>query len=369
MSQRRSDKRLLIMFAALVVASAIGSIASYSYVEGAAFTDLLSAFLSLLTASFLVVGIPSYLRNKGNGLTPRRRIFKWMVVLSAVLTAVSLLAVTLAAVYVPDVVQFDESSAGGLLLVGSVLAIVFFLVFLLAFVAAYLVAFGAVGVMCAVQRLVVSGILRQVARLSGDRKPSPVGRAIGWAFDIPEVVDTRTLSLRPSGPRSSVSLSDLWTPVLWQVLFGFVLGIYISFNPFVSDRSPAALLSLFSLLTTASVLFPLMILPWFLFRRLGAGMRGQAKPFTLYKGIRSRMFQSYFALGTIIILLRVSIREIAVAFETFVGAFSVFMVSLLGSALLATFVYFNYFENGLVEDIVEELRGTEVDVVGPGEDG
>lgn len=365
-SQRGFDKRLLILFTALVLVSATGSTASYYYAEGASLTDLLSTFLGGLTASLMVVGIPSYLRNREYGLTPRRRILKWMAALSVVFTILLLLVVTLGEVYAPDLVQLDDGLAGGGVLMSIILAVVLFPVMMISLMAAYLVAFGAVGVMSAVQRLGVSGILRRTARLSGAERPSLVDRAVGWMFDIPEVVDTRTLSLRPSAPRSSVSLSDLKAPVLWQLLFGFVLGIYISFNPFVSDRSPAALLSLFSLLTAASVLFPLMILPWFLFSRLGAGMKGQAKPFTLYKGIRSRMFQSYFAFGTLFILLRVSFQEIAVAFETYVAAFSVFMFSLLGSALLATFVYFNYFENRIAEDIVEELRGTEVEIADPG---
>jgi hypothetical protein len=45
------------------------------------------------------------------------------------------------------------------------------------------------------------------------------------------------------------------------------------------------------------------------------------------------------------------------------------MIAVLGSAFLCTFVYFNYFENELAEDIVDELRGTEVEIVGtPPED-
>lgn len=363
LSKRRSDRKLLVTFAALLGISAAGSITFSSYSEGAGIADVVSAILGGATLSLLIVGVPSYLRNRGNSLEPRRRILKWVVFTSAVLTSLAMVAISLAALYTPDLFGLDAVSTGMVVLVGAVLVILLFLVFMIALMVAFMVAFGAIGVMAAALRLFLPGVLRQVAGLSGSSRPSLTDRAVGWAFDIPEVVDTSTLSLRPTEPRRRVSFHDLMAPVLWQLLFGFVLGIYISFSPFISDRSPAALLSLFSLLTVASVLFPFMVLPWFLFNRLGADIKGHVKPFTLYKGIRSRLFQSYFAIGTIVLLLRVSIREVAVAMDTYLAGFSIFMASLLGSSLLATFVYLNYFENGLAEDVVRELRGTEVSIV------
>jgi hypothetical protein len=285
-----------------------------------------------------------------------------MVVLSASLATVLVIFIGIAGVYYPDLVQLDIS-AGELVLAGVAIVIASFAAFLFSCLLLYLTAIGAVGVLTATERLLTPWVMKEVSRLSGNKKLSLLDRATRWLFDIPDVLDTRTLSLSPAEPRTRVTASDLKAPVLWQLLFGFVMGIYISFNPFVSDRSPAALLSLFSLLTSASLLFPFLILPWFLLKKLGASISGQAKQFTLYNGLKSRMFQSYFAVGTIFILVRVSIQEIAIAFELYVVAFATFMLVLLGSAILSTFVYLNYFENELAEDIAGELRGTEVRVV------
>ena len=322
-----------------------------------------SSTLGGLTFSFLVVGIPVYVRCRKKSLTPRRRILRTITILSVTMTAVSMAATALASVYAPDVVEFEKLTMEDLLLTGAFMATTLFITFIIVCYAMLVAALGIVGVIVAMERLVTPWILGQIVRLSWTKKPSLLGRTIRWLFVIPDVLDTRTLSLNPTEPRKRVLPSDLRAPVLWQLIFGFVLGIYISFNPFVSDRSPSALLSTFTLLATASTLLPFMILPWFLFRRLGAGIMGQTKQFALYEGIRSRVFRSYFAIGTIIILIRLSIQEIAVAFEIYAAAFAAFMCAVLVSALLSTFVYLNYFENDLVEDVVEGSREIEVRVV------
>jgi hypothetical protein len=224
-------------------------------------------------------------------------------------------------------------------------------------------AFGIVGILVAMERIITPWILVQIFRSGKTGKPSLLSQMIRWVFAIPDVLDTKSLALRPAEPRKHVLLSDLKAPVIWQLIFGFVLGIYVSFNPFISDRSPSALVTMFSMLATASTLFPFLILPWFLFRRLGAGIAGQTKQFTLYDGIRSRIFRSYFAIGTIIILVRLSFKEVAVAIPTYATGFSTFMSAMLVSALLSTFVYFAYFENDLASDVIDGLRGTEVLVV------
>jgi hypothetical protein len=286
-----------------------------------------------------------------------------MAVLSAASATILVVFIGIAAIYYPDLVQTDLSSAGEVVLVGVAIAIASFLGFFVSYLVLYLTAIGAVGVLTAIERSLAPRVMKKVSRLSGNDKLSLFDRATRWLFDIPDVLDTKTLSMSVTEPRTRVTLSDLKTPVFWQLLFGFVLGIYISFNPFISDRSPAALLSLFSLLTSASLLFPFLILPWFLLKKLGVSITGQTKHFTLYNGLRSRMFQSYFAVGTIFILVRVSFQEIAVALDVYVAAFATFMVVLLGSSLVSTFVYLNYFENPLAEDIARRLRGTEVKVI------
>ena len=361
-----SDRNVLLLFAVLAGISIVGSAALHLPADEVDLYGFVSSALGGLSLSFLVVGVPVYFRHRTRSLTPRRTILRWIAAVSVAITAVMALSIALAAVYAPDLVHFDGVSAGELLVGAVLIVVILFIIDFVLCMSSLLVAFGVVGVLSALERRYTVWTLRQIARLGTSKGFSMADRAVKWLFNIPGVLDTKTLSVRPQEPRGRVSISDLKAPVLWQLIFGFVLAVYISFNPFFSDRSPEALLRLFSLLTSASILIPLIILPWFMFRRLGAGLSGQTRQFTLYEGIRSRMFQSYFAVGTIVILVRLSIQEIAVALEYFVFAFAAFMITLFISASVITFVYLNYFENKLTEDIVEGLRGTEVQVIVPG---
>ena len=365
-SRLGADSGILWLFAVLAGISIIASAVLNLSAGGIDLYGFASSALGGLSASFTIVGVPAYFRHRERSLTPRRTVLRWVVAVSVVIAVTLVIFFAWAAVHAPELVMFDGDSTQALLLGMVLVVIALFIVSFIMCIVSLLLAFGIVGVLSALERRYTARALRQISRLSSSKGFSMADRAVKWLFNIPDILDTRTLSVCPQGPRRRVSLSDLKAPVLWQLIFGFVLGIYISFNPFFSDRSPDAILRLFSLLTSASILIPLIILPWFLFRRLGAGISGQTRQFTLFDGIRSRMFQSYFAIGTIVILVRLSIQEIAVALEHFVFAFAAFMVTLLVSATVVTFVYLNYFENKLAEDIIEGLRGTEVQVNVPG---
>jgi hypothetical protein len=355
-SRLKVDKRILTLFGVFATVSILIPLLAYSFAKDATGASVASAMLGGLGASFLVAGIPSILTYRRHGLTPRRKILIWMCVLSLVTTVAMVVGIAVASQYVADSVEFPEMSIAEVLFMGGAIVITLFLAFYVMFFLALVIAFGAVGVLSAAERRITPWILRRVVELGSSQRPSLLDRGVRWLFDIPDVLDTKTLNINPMPGRTWVGRSDLKIPVAWQVFFGVILAVYISFNPFISDRSPAALLGIFSLLTSAAVFIPVIILPWFIFKRLGAEIRGQTKQFMLYNGIRARVFQSYLAVGTIFILVRLSFSEIAVAIQTYLIGFFAFALVLLGASLLCTFVYVNYFENHLVDDIVLQFK-------------
>jgi hypothetical protein len=235
------------------------------------------------------------------------------------------------------------------------LFVVMSVVFFLTALSLMLLGFGIVGVMSALERRLTPHILKAIVGSSGKTKLSIIERIVRWLFDIPDVLDTRGLSLDPASSRTQVRLVDMKWPIAWQLFFGAILAVYVSLNPFLSNSSQDDLLTIFSVLTTAAILIPLLILPWFIYLRIGAHIHGQVKDFTLYKGIRARLFQSYFAVGTLIIIVRLSISRTNA--EAYVLGFSAFMSALLSVAVMSTFLYLNNFENDLAEDIVSDFRG------------
>jgi hypothetical protein len=138
----------------------------------------------------------------------------------------------------------------------------------------------------------------------------------------------------------------------WSTLFATVIAIDVSFNPFL--RESFSIQQLFSIVSVASIFIPWLVLPWFIFRRLGAGIPGQRRVFGLYDGLRSRVYGLLVAMGTLVLVIRLALRDVPLAtmLVSFVNYYMVFL--LLGS--LFTFVYFNYFEDGLAIEVSRAYR-------------
>jgi hypothetical protein len=348
----KSDKIVLITFAAIASIVLVVALGTYAFVSEASAFTVMGGFFGGLAVAFVFAGIPAYRHHARSSLTPQKTIRFRIVLVSAAAAVLLTAATAVAYVYWPEDVMLPEIEAGEIVLIGVILLLVFFLMFICICYAALVLAFGAVGVMTAVERRLTPWILDVITQSGDKKKLTMVERALRWLFDVPYVLDTKTLSMKEHVQKTELVWKEMGLPVALQLFFGLVLGIYVSLNPFISDRSPEALVAIFSMLSNAALVIPVIVLPWFIFRRLGVSIKGQTREFTLYNGIKARVFQSYFAVGTIVIIVRLSISEISVT--DYIAGFASFMIMLFLTSVLCTFVYFNYFENALAEDISRE---------------
>jgi len=351
----KADKVILIIFSVLLAITVFGSSLSFVLIDSASAMTLMSGFFGGLAVTFLFAGIPAYIHHRKAGLTSRRTIRLWMVFVSLGLALALALALSVVAYYWPEELIFPDVEIRGTLFTAVMVVGVTFVVFLCMSMAALILAFGAVGVMTAIERRITPWILRRIAESGSKEKLGFVDRGLRWFFDVPDILDVKTLNIKSNERRTRITWQDMRPAVALQLLFGLVLGIYVSLNPFISDRSPEALVGIFSMLSNAALVIPVIILPLFIYRRLGVNIKGQTKEFTLYNGIRARMFQSYFAVGTIVVIVRLSISEVSTT--AYLEGFFSFMFMLVLVSILCTFVYLNYFENALAEDIAMQFRG------------
>jgi hypothetical protein len=228
-----------------------------------------------------------------------------------------------------------------------------------------LLGFGAVGVMVAVARGVTPEILLEITRISEktseDFKKKDASTywkyyGLQWFFNIPYVLDTNMLKLNKYRTLKKLPWREIRSAVYFQILFGTIIVIYISFNPLLLETD----IDVFTLLNIAfnvTLLIPFLILPWFIYYRLGARIRGPIRSYLLYHGIKHRMFRTVIALGTLLLIIRLALREVelkALA-ANFLLQYFIFIITVL----TFTIVYFNYFENDLAGDITKrfgELR-------------
>lgn len=354
-SRLKSDRKLLrIFFILLVVLTAMVTLAYVALHVGPP-DQLVGTLLAGITVSFLISGILSYFKYRGSSLIPGKQITGWILRVDLFLSLVSTASVFIAFHFFSFPLGPEPFTSSTQEAVAAVAAFIgLFVGFLATILAEVAIAFGAIGVMSAVERRLAPGILLEITRLEDKKKLTTTDYVIRWLFAIPDIIDTRLLDVHPAPRRPFVKWRDMFRPLEWQLLFGAIFALYISLNPFIAGRNGNTLAAVFSVMTNGAVLIPVVILPWFALHRLGAGIGGAKKEFTLFNGIRSRLLQTFFAVGTLLLLARVLISGTDIG--AFIIGFSSFMATLLLLSLLCTFVYLNYFENDLVDDISTEFR-------------
>jgi len=142
--------------------------------------------------------------------------------------------------------------------------------------------------------------------------------------------------------------------LIWQILLGAIVIIYISLNPFFLEAT--SFQSLFNMASNISVMIPVIILPWFVLHKLNARITGPAKDYQLYSGVAYRMYRTFVTLGTLIIIIRLALKNVNP--KDVITAVPIYYMFFIAIIFLLTFIYFNYFENGLAKDIAN--RFTEI---------
>ncbi len=364
----RTDRTTIRIFLVLAILLSTLVVASYVFSANKSTPDqLLGSLLTAITIAFFLSGIVSYFRNRDASLIPRRRITIWAleVSLGTALVLTALFAIAVAFISIPEVTDTSNSLAENAVIIIAIFLALIPTLFVVIFFGE-VTAFGVIGVMAAIERRLAPGVLSKIIRLEDRAKLSPIDIFVKWLFAIPDIVDTKLLDVHPSPKRPFVRWRDMMPALVWELLFGGVLALYISLNPFVAGGR-ISVSTIFSLMTNGAVLIPFVILPWFAIQRLGAGIGGAKKEFTLYNGIRSRLLQSFFAIGTLLLIARVLISETDI--ENFVVGFVGFMVSLTMVSLLCTFVYLNFFENDLVQDIAAGFQQAKSGSIVDGKNG
>ena len=193
------------------------------------------------------------------------------------------------------------------------------LAFILVTIGFIIMGFGMIGVLVAIERAVTPEMLLRISRITKhttgsmkkkDSKRYLVYAGLRWLIVIPNVLDTKTLTIRGSKPKTRLPWPNLCKAMMWQILFGTIVLIYISLNPLFLET--ITFQNLFNFASNISMFIPLIILPWFIFLRLNAKIKGPIKDFKIYSGIVYRMYRTFITLGTIIIIIRLAFKNVSV---------------------------------------------------------
>jgi hypothetical protein len=346
----RSDKKVLRLFGVTVGTFSVLVIIGSLYL-GIGLLEIIGAPFIILTFSFFITGFLAFKHHYRRGIIRTKKVLKWF----AIISLFSAIGATIPLLYL---ISAEVQDGGQLLAATIVIFLAMMLAIFLILLLFMLAGFGIFGVVSVFQRRYTARYLVKVRNLTSstsdslDRKNRIEDSALKWLFKVPKVLDSSTLAIDPSEPRKEFPWRTFRSALMWEIFFSAVLAIYVSLNPFLFEVGSFE--ERFSLASSLSITIPIFVIPWFIYRRLKARIKGPAADFWLFDGIVSRMVGTLVAFGTLLIFLRFALRDIP-AFEIliqFVNFYFFFTIVIV----IATFVYFNYFEDDLSISILNDFN-------------
>lgn len=237
--------------------------------------------------------------------------------------------------------------------VNPLLLVFFVLVTVGTLVSMAVVLVGGFGIIGMLYTFNVGGVPRLALAIEGiSRREDAGSRALMWLLTIPAALDTDVVLMDEPAREASVPWGRFRSAVLWQVAFGIVMAIYVSLNPWL--LRDLSMNELFRFMSTAFVVVPILVIPWFIHRRLNVRIKGVGKDFTMYAALKDRFLRVIIAAGTILIFLRLAWEDYTLM--DILAAFSSYIFIMVLCTVSFTFIYFNFFENRLAEECFRRWR-------------
>ncbi|NIS21081.1 MAG: hypothetical protein GWN89_14420, partial [Thermoplasmata archaeon] len=309
---------------------------------------VLGIFRNLIVAyaiTSFILGIVFVWRFKGEGIVPIREITRTMgqVALVVALFFTLLFVADLSGTLETGLYDsMDDNVPEMTTARGLATAIGFFaLTFGGTLLAMFAVLVGGFGIIGMIYVFLVGGTPKLIEKLEGiTRREDTESKLIMWFFGIPEALDTDLVLVDEPAPETRFPWDRFRAAVLWQVAFGIILAIYVSLNPWLLREFSMG--ELFRFMSSAFVVLPILVLPWFIHMRLSARYKGVSKDFYFYKAFKDRFTGLIIASGTLLIFLKFAYETSSI--EEILAAFSSYIFIMVLCIIAFTFIYFNFFE-------------------------
>ncbi len=318
--------------------------------------DLINPILNGLVTIFLVIGSFSLIFHRKYGKFNTMKVIEVVIGISLVLTFVTMIGGY--SLYSPFLLPvFKEYiSRLGYFIMPVVTFFVLFLSYLTGFILLLLQSFGLGSILMIFQRSYFNKIIKDIRKMAEvnekerDFWSGVYHSFLRWIFDIPKVLDTSEIAIERKVINEKFSWKNFGQAFFLESILAVVFAIYISLNPLLLAQRTLG--ELFALASAVSYFIPIIVIPLFIFKKLNVKIKGPAADFFLFEGARSRLMGLILALGTIVLFLRLALRTFDP--EILIDSFLFYFAGFIMNTFFITFVYFNYFEELLAEDILDD---------------
>ena len=173
-------------------------------------------------------------------------------------------------------------------------------------------------------------------------------------FRIPDIIDVESVEMDPETDDESFCGAQFKSVLVSDIFLGVMICSYIFLNPlFLGTLSGEGMILIGILM---SMFIPAMVIPWCIVKSTGAYVKSSAKPYYLWKGMKSRMYEGFFAITFFFAILILSIylgEDIARIVYTYLGYLAFMLLISTMSAFIYTNHFYTNFKNGIVTSFLE----------------
>lgn len=217
----------------------------------------------------------------------------------------------------------------------------------LEFVIGFLATFGVVlftstaviSVICAYLRRYIPGVLSGMNRHA---EKGVRGKSERF-FMIPDIIDVERIELNPPQKGHVYDIHGFFSIVTYLFILGLLVSSYLFVNPYFLDVMTEK--SMLAVTIMLSMFTPALIIPWQIFRIIGADAISSApRPYHLWEGAKFRLFSTFTTLGVFMMMFLLSVylgNDVVSIIQTYLT----FMVPLLCISIMFAALYTNSFES------------------------
>lgn len=168
-------------------------------------------------------------------------------------------------------------------------------------------------------------------------------------FLIPDIIDVKSVELEPVNLHSKEYNRELFVSVFTGIfIIGVTMCSYIFVNPIFLQQIPFEDMLMITIML--SLFMSPLVIPWVISKYLGAIVISSARPYIMWKGLKARMFQGFFAIlfiMTMVTMMAYFGADLSRVLYTYLG-YVIFMFLI---SVFTSFIFVNYFANSFRDDV------------------
>ena len=345
---RYEEKDRIIMKAVpyTVIVSAILGLLLVLIAHNAHMGSLLLRFCAPFVLGFAIIGIYAF-AHRDKGSVDERLTLIMMLILVPLFISVMMIVIT--SYVMPELIDYLIDTIGPWANKNvAVLLTIFSLTVLMMFMS-----HGVIATVVAYFRRYTVRIYLSMEKIKNDPSDTPRSKISRWVYCVPDIIDVHRIELDPI-PNENRFPKRMFASLAFSI---FALGLSISSYIFLNPIFQSALTLNETVAITAILTFfiPVLVIPWFITKDTGAKIKSQAKDYYLWKGMRSRLYQGFFAIMVLLSLLAISVYfgyDMVRTSYTYGG----YVLLTVYFSLLYAFIYVNYYRREFKGAIIREFN-------------